>query len=579
MRKNHLLNLALVVASTLIALLLCELSYRSYVVIATQKKIFVPSSSMTFFSDTMNVYDRQHGFSYNPNTEEYQLQIKDNKAISCAPAFYINAFGTFEKDATDFKKAQSKTEKRGPRILVFGASFTTIPHEGETWVSLFSKKFKEKINPNVQVLNFGRDGYGIAQALELAADTFPKWNPDVILIAFTSADLRNDKFWRKNVETDGRGYTYVVVDPNDDETSVDSKANLFFDHHITKEWCEKVMSNGGEDPLIAPMAELYEKTRRTELNKTAPRFFALQSYLFNRIVHGEVVPHHTKSPIKLLSDPVLKAAIQKLNDSKISYYFVDMPLLPEMEKNIRWELPVNSKKFVKDLISITGPKQILFLGDYMHLSKEQLALFPVSPEDGHPSKDGIVYIADAMLNLYKEKDIPRIQEDQWMKTKEEVLTRQINLSPLFDSTDGWSGDYTKAKIYGGAGVVVGPQYKNVFAQQFPAKPNEHFKIIARASVPKTIWNLFGLIKQKSMGRFQINWSGSGKFLDTYLEPFEVTLEEMTYGTYVTAPPDADTGTLYVTPSGPDGVVRYTEMRLLGKENPIKITPAQKATVH
>jgi len=564
MKKNYTINLALIVASTLIAVFLSELLYRSYVVLAFEKKISVPSPTIWFFNEPMNVYDKQHGFSYNSGTVEYRLQINNNKATYCEPAYYINAFGTFEKDASDFKKAQSESKKTGPRVLVFGASFTTIPYEGETWISLFSKKFKEHIDPHVQVLNFGRDGYGITQALELAADIFPKWKPDVILIAFTSADLRNNKFWRKNFEADGRGYTYMTIDPDDDETSTGSKATLFFDHHITKEWCEKVMKNGGEDPLIAPMAEFYEKVRRAELNKTAPDFFAPQSYLYNRIIYGQAVTHHPKSPLKLLSDPVLKAAIQKLTDSKIPYYFVDMPLISEMEKNIRWELPVNNKKFIKDLLSITGPKQILFLGDYMALSKGQLARFPVSPEDGHPSKEGIAYIADAMLNLYKAKDIARVQDDQWMKNKPEALTRQINLSPLLDSPEGWGSEYVKAKAGGGDGVVVGPNFKNVFAQRFSAKPDEHFKIIARASVPKTIWNLFGLIKKKSMGRFQINWSSSGKFTTVYLESFEVTMEEMTYGTYVVAPPGTDTGILYVSPSGPDDVVRYTEMRLLGK---------------
>jgi len=582
MKKDHLINAVLVVFSTLIALLLCELLYRSYVVIATKKKIYEPSSSITFYHDKTNLFDRKNGFSYNPDTQEYVVQIEGNKATFCGLAFYINPFGTFEKN-TDFKNVQSDAKKTGSRILVFGASFTTIPHEGETWVSIFSKKFKEKIDPNVQVLNFGRDGYGIAQMLILAANTFPKWNPDIILIAFTSANLSDDRFWRNSFEVDGRGYTYVAVDPNDNEASVDSKISLFFDNRITKQWCEKVMNNGGEDPQIKDMVEFYEKARKAELYKTAPDFFAPQSYLYNRIVHGEIIPHHYDKSvhnIRLRDDPEALAAIKKLNDSKIPYYFVHFPLLPEMKKDVRWELTIANQVLVKDLIEAADQKQILFLSDYMHLSKDQLERFPVNDQDGHPSKDGIIYIADGMLNLYKDKDIPKIPRDTWMGSKQEVLTKQVTLSPLLDSPEGWSFQYAKAKDHGSPGVVVGPQFRNVFAQPFTAKENEQFKIITRASMPKAKWNIFGLAKQKTMGRFQINWSNSkGEYIDTYLEPFEVTPKEKTYETYVVAPPGTETGTLYVSPSGNDDVVRYTEMKLLGKENPIKGNSVQKATAH
>jgi len=144
------------------------------------------------------------------------------------------------------------------------------------------------------------------------------------------------------------------------------------------------------------------------------------------------------------------------------------------------------------------------------------------------------------------------------KSEPPVLTAQINSAPLFDSQEGWGPGYAKA-IGNGPGVVVGPgaENPNVFAQQFPAKAGAQFKVIARAS---------SVGKPKAKGRFQINWlKAEGQFISTSIEAFEVTPEEKTFETYVTAPAGAVAGTLYVVADGSDDVVRYTEMRLLGKE--------------
>ncbi|TAN85165.1 MAG: hypothetical protein EPN14_01375 [Gallionella sp.] len=156
-----------------------------------------------------------------------------------------------------------------------------------------------------------------------------------------------------------------------------------------------------------------------------------------------------------------------------------------------------------------------------------------------------------------------------------VLTAQVSLSPLFESGQGWGVGYAKAKAQGeGRGVVVGPgtDNSNVFAQQFSVRPDEPFKIIARAS---------SVGKPKAMGRFQINWlDADSKFISTSIQPFEVAQEEKTFEAYVTAPPGATTGTLYVVPAGKEDVVRYTEMKVLGESARAKpgTVPETKAIV-
>lgn len=143
-----------------------------------------------------------------------------------------------------------------------------------------------------------------------------------------------------------------------------------------------------------------------------------------------------------------------------------------------------------------------------------------------------------------------------------MLTAQITSAPLFESQGSWGAGYLVAKGKG-PGVVVGPggENPNVFAQQFPTKPGDQFKLVARAS---------RVDKIPAKGRFQINWiTKESKFISTSIKAFDVTTEEKQFEHLVVAPSGAAAGTLYVSGDGPDSVVRYTEMRVLGKEPAVK----------
>lgn len=138
-----------------------------------------------------------------------------------------------------------------------------------------------------------------------------------------------------------------------------------------------------------------------------------------------------------------------------------------------------------------------------------------------------------------------------------TLTADVTRSPTFESGEGWGPQYAEAAKKK-PGVVVGPggEAPNVFAQQFRAQPGEAFKVVARAS---------SVDGPSAMGRLQINWHGADdKFISTSITPIEVAQTEKSFESVVVAPEGATTGFLYVAPHGATDVVRYTEMRLLGK---------------
>lgn len=133
----------------------------------------------------------------------------------------------------------------------------------------------------------------------------------------------------------------------------------------------------------------------------------------------------------------------------------------------------------------------------------------------------------------------------------------INSEPMFDSQGAWSEGYLKARG-AGPGVVVGPGAgnPNVFAQAFSAKPGEQFRVVARA---------VSASGAAAMARIQINWTDAGgRFLGVSSQTFEVATEPVAAEVSVSAPDDASSGTLYVVPDGRTSVIRYLEMRLLGR---------------
>jgi len=158
-----------------------------------------------------------------------------------------------------------------------------------------------------------------------------------------------------------------------------------------------------------------------------------------------------------------------------------------------------------------------------------------------------------------QQKIEKIRTDTAERRSEKSMSMfpiQINSAPLFESQQSWSSGFLKAKGHG-AGVVVGPGTgnPNVFAQAFSAAPGESFKIIARAS---SVGN------PESMARFQVNWvDPSGKFISASIKSFEVVSAEKVFEHVVVAPAGTTSGTLYVVADGPEDVVRYSEMRLMG----------------
>ena len=111
---------------------------------------------------------------------------------------------------------------------------------------------------------------------------------------------------------------------------------------------------------------------------------------------------------------------------------------------------------------------------------------------------------------------------------------------------------------GSQGVIVGPgpDNPNVLYQRFPVLPREAFRVIAKASSIRS-----GSVE----GRIQINWlDENDQYISTSIKVINVGKEDSIFTTSFVSPAGAKTGMVYVSPHGKLDIVKYTEMRVLGK---------------
>ena len=81
------------------------------------------------------------------------------------------------------------------RVLVLGDSWSAFTNRTSPGL-IFLKDLEELLGVNVEVVNFSRDGYGILQMFDLAADVIDVWEPDLTVFAFITNDLARVRTWR-----------------------------------------------------------------------------------------------------------------------------------------------------------------------------------------------------------------------------------------------------------------------------------------------------------------------------------------------------------------------------------------------
>ena len=390
-----------VVLATLMGAVFVELLYRSYIVLNYKKNKFEKiDGEVTYYGHSLVLYDENYGYTYNANKQIYSVAIRnDGTPSSCSIAHEINSLGNFEAEPTP--KELSAPRKK---ILVFGDSFTSLAHNKETWVSLTAKKLKAQLGADIRFINFGRDGYGLLQMFDLAADKIAEFKPDMVIFAFITDDLNRRRFWRKIKQDGPTSMWYVAFDNADNETSPDSRIGQFMDSRVSKEACPAILA-GQQSELLKELVDYFYRAKEMSVNKVpAPSFFAGYSFLWNRIRTGEALPgKKTKltTDLSFSKDVRLIKDIEKIKSTGVPFVFLHLPILEEMQKG-HWTPSTQQQSLLDELMNLTGQRDVLFLSKYMVMAQKDYDTFKITPTDGHPSATGINNYAEAMVKLFKD---------------------------------------------------------------------------------------------------------------------------------------------------------------------------------
>lgn len=383
------LELTLTFFSILLTLVSVELVYRVYLSVGVSQK----TDDYLVFDDWITEYNREFGYSYVANRSFIRVYVKNGYPVTCNEII-INELGNTDKIKGVYEEADLK-------ILVFGDSFTANTyHKGPTWPDLLEDKLEARLSKKVNVVNFGRDAYGVLQMFDLASVKVEQFKPDLVVVAFITDDLFRARIWNTVKYINGEKRVFTLIGPSEKVDPKTSPEVAMLNPLVTKEWCESMLASPKEDdPLLEKLSDQF---RRLKKEKGPVDFTSFStSFLFNKIVHGNPfhnltklsrIPLHTLHSFDMDSRFVENVA--SLNQSNIPYYLVHLPRYEELEAK-RYILNDKQEALLQSLQELTGQEIISLMEHYDMNSIDNLENLFAFPYDSHPSLQGLEFYAEA----------------------------------------------------------------------------------------------------------------------------------------------------------------------------------------
>ena len=150
------LSVLTIATSALIGFLVSEFAYRAYLSLNKNEKN--ENLNFTIFSNSIWQFSKEFGYTYKPNTISHWAMVHNNDVKRCG-SININSSGLVGEELTD----------GDIQIAVMGDSFSSMVHDGKTWVDLLRAKLSLEANIDINFSNYSRDGYGVLQMVDQAA--------------------------------------------------------------------------------------------------------------------------------------------------------------------------------------------------------------------------------------------------------------------------------------------------------------------------------------------------------------------------------------------------------------------------
>jgi len=235
-------------------------------------------------------------------------------------------------------------------ILVVGDSFTSNPGNGSSeealvgleWPFFFKKALRKKGYTNIRIFNYARQGHGLLQMVDTAADLLGQHRFDIVIFAFIIQDLSRYRYWHTPRVVGGHLRSLRVATPEEDASIVDCRDQRLVDSRVTLQWAETLSKKLIKDDLMQALHR-----RHSQLgNRVSIRAIYLLSfarlYSWDRFFFGtpfldsEVTARHKSrfdsSLTNYEADEKFMDAVKRVKKSGAKIVLVNLPTKNELIK-------------------------------------------------------------------------------------------------------------------------------------------------------------------------------------------------------------------------------------------------------
>jgi hypothetical protein len=398
--RSIAVNLLLVLSSVLLTLVAAEAAYRWF-------KLRSTILTFTVSNRPLCEFDQEFGYRYIPNSSATTALIQNGSVVMFGEVT-TDRFGNVGKSPSSWKKSDVK-------ILAFGDSFTANPFSYYTWAEYLPDDLARTLNKHVELMNFGRDGYGVLQIFHLANEMGKQFKPDLMLITFISDDLSRARFWRALKSINGDQRLLVTIEPSADPDMRLAEDATMINSSVSMQWCRAAVDSASRTDsifvgLYAQFMKLAEDNYRSSLSSLTT------SFLFNRIVYRDPF-HSVRKPshnprtnlLDFAADSSFVEDINSLRNQQIPILMVALPTNQDLKAG-KYLLSHQQEELLESLQNLTGQSVVGLLNSLDGLKGTSESLF-LLPYDFHPSKKGAQVFAKAISHVVTDL-WPKVQRAQ-----------------------------------------------------------------------------------------------------------------------------------------------------------------------
>jgi hypothetical protein len=387
---DRLASIVLIVASVAIGFVVCEIGYR---VVLEWRETLKWRAPRTFSAYSTSIWEFAPSVGY-----RYRAHARMDVAFLTGGT--VRWCGTFVTGAEGSPgKGINGGEPANARFIVLGDSFTAMVDQEETWPDILSRLLEDGSDRGGSILNLARDGYGVLQMFDQAAELVRVGHrPQAIIVAIIGPDLVRARFWRMTRERNGRTEVFTSTEPSTDVRPETHVRTLFVDANVTRSWCEKARAFGRPDPTTKRIEAAFAATLREDeeaLRRPIDLLSLTDCHICNALLRvsrsreasfGATQAH---TLLRFQDDLRFRQNVAVIRESGVPIWLVYLPYLPELQ-TAQKKLTPQEDSLLASLGEAVDRQIDLTPADPMGDTATALTLHP---GDLHPSHAGMEYYA------------------------------------------------------------------------------------------------------------------------------------------------------------------------------------------